>query len=72
MEAKEVTVGIHDDAGRPRPFRNTINGRRALEPAAGMNEYESFAAGFDDRVMNEVGVAYEVGFAEGSMMALLR
>jgi hypothetical protein len=37
-----------------------------------MNEYESFAAGFDDRVMNEVGIAYEVGFAGGSMMALLR
>jgi hypothetical protein len=37
-----------------------------------MNEYESFAAGFDDRVMNEVGIVYEVGFEEGSTMALLR
>lgn len=37
-----------------------------------MYEYESLALGFDDRVMNEVGTAYEVGFTEGSMMALLQ
>jgi hypothetical protein len=72
METREVIVGIHDDAGRPRPLRNTINGSLPLEHVAGINEYESFAVGFDDKVMNEVGIVDEGGFKEEFMMALLR
>jgi hypothetical protein len=39
---------------------------------AGISEYESFAVGFDDKVMNEVGIVDEGGFKEEFMMALLR
>jgi hypothetical protein len=64
MEAREVIIGSHDDAGRPRPLRYTINGCCALEPARDTKVYESFAVGFDDRVMNEFDIEDELGFAE--------
>ncbi len=35
-----------------------------------MNEYESFAVGFDYRVMNEVGIVDGLTPAEGSVVAL--
>jgi hypothetical protein len=63
MEAREVIVGSHDDAGRPRPFRNTINGCLAFEPTGCTKVYESFAFGFDDRVMKELYIDGELEFA---------
>ena len=49
-------MGAHDEAGRPSPLRNTISGPGGLDLAAGINEYDSLAVGFDNKVMNEADI----------------
>jgi hypothetical protein len=41
-----------------------------MGPVAGINEYESFAVGFDNKVMNEVGIVDKVAGIEVSMVVL--